>query len=181
MADQIDIEWPTCDEDGCIGVRLAATPRCLAHARDEQRNLALKQLGETGEIDARGVPITQALLEQILSAAPRDAEDRPTFTAARFERVTFKGDAVFGEAVFQGDARFLGVTIQGRARFEGATFQDTASFVGVTFQGNTGFGGVTFQGGAQFSGVIFKGPTWFHWTIFKDPAWFEGATFKDLI
>ncbi len=94
VTDQTGIEWPTCDEDGCIGVRLAATPKCLAHARDEQRNTALKQLGETAEIDARGVPITQALLKRILAAAPHDAEDHPTFTA-HFELATFQGPAEF--------------------------------------------------------------------------------------
>jgi hypothetical protein len=90
MTDQTGIDWPTCDEDTCIGVRLAATPKCLVHAGDEQRNAALKQLGETGEIDARGVPITQPLLEQILAAAPHDADNHPTFTAPRFDRATFK-------------------------------------------------------------------------------------------
>jgi hypothetical protein len=52
MTDQTGIDWPTCGEDDCMGVRLAATPKCLAHAGDEQRNAMLKQLGETGVIDA---------------------------------------------------------------------------------------------------------------------------------
>jgi hypothetical protein len=77
MTVQTGIEWPTCDEDGCIGVRLAATPKCLAHARDEQRDATLKQLGETGEIDARGVPITWALLEQILTRRRVGTEQEP--------------------------------------------------------------------------------------------------------
>jgi hypothetical protein len=79
MTDQARITWRTCDEDGCIGARLAATPKCLAHAGDEQRNATLKQLGETGEIDARSVPITEALLDQIPGAAQHDPEDHPTF------------------------------------------------------------------------------------------------------
>jgi hypothetical protein len=41
MTDQTGIEWPTCDEDGCIGVRLAATSKCLAHVPDKDRNAAL--------------------------------------------------------------------------------------------------------------------------------------------
>jgi hypothetical protein len=46
MTDQTGIEWPTCDEDGCIGVRRAAARKCLAHSKQEL-DAALKQLGET--------------------------------------------------------------------------------------------------------------------------------------
>src|SRR6266540_3936180 len=156
MADQTGIKWPTCDEDACIGVRLAATAKCLAHARDEQRNATLKQLGETGEINARGVPITQGLFEQILAAAPHDAEDRPTFMSAGFNRATF-----------QGPARFARVAFKGAAWFGGATFQDIAWFEGATFKGGAGFGGATFQDTASFTTVAFQ-----------DGVWFDGATFK---
>ena len=57
MTDQTAIDWPTCDEDGCIGVRLTATPKCLAHASDEQRNAMLKQVGEND-----GVPLFADLM-----------------------------------------------------------------------------------------------------------------------
>jgi hypothetical protein len=178
MTDQTGIEWPTCDEDGCIGVRLAATPKCLAHAGDEQRDTTLKQLGETGEIDARGVPITQALLEQILAAAPRDADDHPTFIAARFERAIFQGEARFGRATFEGDTRFDKATFQGDAGFAEATFQDGASFWRATFQDGAWFGGATFQDGASFWRATFQDGAWFGGASFQGSAGFAEATFQ---
>ena len=105
--------------------------KCLAHAGDEQPNATLKQLGETGEIDARGVPITEALVDQILAAAQRDPDDHPTFRAARFERATFQGAAWFREATFQSAAEFDNATFEG-AWFDGATFQRYAGFGGTT-------------------------------------------------
>ena len=119
MTDQTGIQWPICGEHGCIGVGLGAPARCIAHARDEDRNATLRQLGETGEIDARGVPITQTLLEQILAAAPRDAEDHPKFKTARFDWATFQGKAVFDGAIFQGKAVFRVATFQVDAGFRG--------------------------------------------------------------
>jgi uncharacterized protein YjbI with pentapeptide repeats len=130
----MDIDWPTCGEDGCIGVRLPASPECLAHTSDQLRNATLKQLSETGEIDARGVPITQALLEHILAAAPHDADNHPTFTATRFDRATFQSYARFERASFHGAAEFSLATFQGDAGFEEATFQGEAGFLGATFE-----------------------------------------------
>jgi uncharacterized protein YjbI with pentapeptide repeats len=154
MTDQTRIKWPTCDEDGCIGVRLAATPKCLTHASDEQRDATLKQLGQSGEIDACGVPITRELLEQILAAAPHDAEDHPTFMAADFDRATFQGDARFVGATFQGDAGFHEATFQGDASFSRVTFEGDADFYGAIFQGDAGFGGATFERARQVGSLM---------------------------
>jgi uncharacterized protein YjbI with pentapeptide repeats len=202
MTDQTGIGWPTCDEDGCVGVRLATTSKCLAHARDEQRHPTLKQFGETGEIDARGVPITQTLLEQVLAAAPHDSDNHPTFKAARFDRATFQHDAWFDGATFQGDAvfdeatfqrtasfqravfmiaaEFRGATFQGGAWFRGATFQDYAVFLRTTFQGTAGFPEATFQREAAFDEVTFQGVAGFDGATFQEYAVFGGATFRDV-
>jgi hypothetical protein len=117
------VDWPTCSHDGCIGIRLADNAAYLAHASDRDRKAALKQRGDTGAIDARGVPIAEALLEQILSAAPHDADNHPTFTAAGFDGASFQGDAGFYEASFQGDAGFVGVIVRRDARFVEARFE----------------------------------------------------------
>jgi hypothetical protein len=67
-------------------------PDVTAHATEEETAAALKLISETGAIDARGVPITRALLERILTAA-----DRTTFTGpAGFGQATFTGAAGFG-------------------------------------------------------------------------------------
>jgi hypothetical protein len=189
MTDQAALDWPTCDEDGCIGVRLAATPKCLTHAPDEQRKETMKKLTETGEIDVRGVPITEALLEQILAAAPHDSGGPSKFAAARFDLATFEGDAQFGgitfqgragfsEAMFGGHARFDGATFQGRAGFSEASFRRDAQFGGATFQGRTGFGGASFRRNADFGEVTFHGPAGFGEATFGGDARFDKATFE---
>ena len=71
MAGPVPVDWPTCDEDGCIGIRLDAGDKCLAHAGDKERDAALKPVAQTGNIDARGVTISSALLKQILDSTPR--------------------------------------------------------------------------------------------------------------
>jgi Pentapeptide repeats (9 copies) len=178
MTDQTGIDWPTCGEDGCMGVRLAATPKCLAHAGDDQRNAMLKQLGETGVIDARGVPITEALLEQILAAAPHDADNHPTFTAPRVGRATFQGEAGFGGATFQSNAEFDSATFRRDAQFGGATFQHDSTFDSATFQGNAGFDRTTFHHDATFDRTTFQRNAWFDRATFQGGAWFAGATFQ---
>jgi hypothetical protein len=102
MTDQAAVDWPTCDESGCIGIRLPPGSKCLAHATARRRAVALRQLHQTGEIDARGIPITAALLEDILAAAPH----HPTFATARFDQATFRANAGFEQATFRGDAWF---------------------------------------------------------------------------
>jgi uncharacterized protein YjbI with pentapeptide repeats len=190
MTDQAGTGWPTCSEDRCFGVRLAASPLCLAHADDRQRNATLKQLGKTGEIDARGVPISQWLLERILATAPHDTDNRPTFTAPLFERAVFQSGAGFKGVVFQGnagfervtfepgDTRFDGATFQGGASFDGATFKDITEFDGATFRGGASFHGATFEGGILFDGVTFQGDAKFLWVAFQGGGSFNEATFQ---
>jgi uncharacterized protein YjbI with pentapeptide repeats len=163
----VDIDWPTCDQDGCIGVRLQEGTACLAHATAEAREAALKQLGDTGELDARGVPVAPALLEEILAAAPQDAKDRrrPTFIVADFRRATFKGGARFIRVSFQRDAYFANAIFEGNAVFTWATFHQV------------GFGGVTFQQHATFTWVTFKRDAWFEGVTFQGAAGFDYATF----
>jgi len=50
MAEQTEVEWPTCEQAGCIGICLASARACLAHASEEEAAAALRIVGETGEI-----------------------------------------------------------------------------------------------------------------------------------
>jgi Pentapeptide repeats (9 copies) len=181
MRDPTAIDWPTCDEDGCIGVCLAAIAKCLAHAGDEQRNATLKQIGETGEIDARGVPITQALLEQVLAAAPHDEGFHPTLTIARFDWATFQGDARFNSVAFQQHSSFFKATFQTTTVFAGVAFQAGAEFSETTFHGLAAFYHTIFQSkhsSAMFRKATFKGDAVFRTVAFEGDAWFDDATFQ---
>src|SRR4249919_4111544 len=149
MAEQTPVDWRTCSQDGCIGIRLRVGGKCLAHAAADERGSELKRIGETGEIDMRGVPITQKLFDQVMAAVQRDANEQPLLTASRFGRATFEGDAWFLGATFEGDAEFTGATFEGDADFQ-ATFQGDAWFLGATFEGDAEFTGATFEGDADF-------------------------------
>jgi hypothetical protein len=200
MAEQPEVEWePTCEQADCIGVRLPSASMCLAHVGEEEIAAALKRIGETGEIDARGVPITRVLLERILTAVPCGANKEPLILGCQFDRATFSGEAEFREATFSGDAVFAGVTFSDRAVFAGATFErrprfDRAIFNGeamfravfndsiglseAIFNDDAAFGGATFSGDTGFAGVTFNGRAWFSGVTFNDGAWFGGVTFS---
>jgi uncharacterized protein YjbI with pentapeptide repeats len=118
MAGDDTISWPTCSKAECIGIRLDMGGKCLAHATEQDRDAALKQLGDEGTIDARGVTISAELLHRILGAAPRaKRRDQPRFTKASFNRATFGDDANFKGAKFGDEASFEGATFRGPGQF----------------------------------------------------------------
>jgi hypothetical protein len=199
MAEQTEVTWPTCGQDGCIGIRLVPARECLGHASEEDRAAALKQVGETGVIDARGVTITSDLLERILAAVPRGKNEEPLIDRCRFDRstfsgfvrflrATFHGDAGFNQVTFRGGAWFGGVTFGGSAWFDEAAFLDRAGFSratfggyawfgGATFHDRAGFGQTTFRGDAGFGGAVFHARAVFDEVTFRGRAWFGGVSF----
>jgi len=162
-----NVDWETCADDGCIGVRLPTGTRCWAHAVDTELDLAFKRLGEHGLLDARGVPITQELLRRLLAAAPQDDQGHAILTDARFDEATFQDAARFDRTTFQRGAWFGGATFQDAARFDMATFQHGAWFDRATFSGDAGFYGATFQGGAGFRGATIHGDVRFGGATFQ--------------
>src|SRR6266545_1910473 len=96
-----NVDWETCADDGCIGVRLPTSTKCWAHAVDTELELAFKRLGEHGLLDARGVLITQELLRRLLAAAPHD--DLPAWRLVR-------------QSDLQGRRRVLRSDLPGRRR-----------------------------------------------------------------
>jgi hypothetical protein len=158
--DDLDVDWETCAADGCAAARLPTSGKCWVHAADVGQ--ALERLHDTGQLDARGVPITKELLQRLLAAAPKSDHGRPALTNPRFDKAIFKGKATF----------------KGGPGFYGTSFKGTASFGGATFEGDASFGGATFEGDAGFYGAIFEGTAAFHGATFKGKAWFDGATFK---
>jgi len=179
MAEQTELGWqPTCKQGECIGICLPSARMCLAHASKEENAVALDRIGETGEIDARGVPITPALLERILTAAPRGEKGEPLIKGCWFARATFSGDADFGQATFEGVAHFYRATFKGNAYFNGATFSGDAYFASATFSHEARFSEATLSN-ANFAGATFKGDwAWFLEATFTGDAGFGKATFE---
>ena len=156
MASRERVGWLTCDEGQCIGIRLRAGSKCLAHAGEEGGSAALEETAQTGKIDARGVTISSTLLKELLDSVPRNSDGREMSADALFDRATFQGDADFNGTIFQGDTEFHGATFQGDAMFFGSTFYGRAQFQEATFQGDAQFDGSTFQDVAKFSRATFE-------------------------
>ena len=181
--------WPTCDQDACSGARIGDETRCLAHVGAEERGATLKRFSEGGELDVRGVTISDALFGEIYDAAPHDADGHRTFSAAWFDGATFEGEARFNEATFKGAAKFTRATfksdpsfdqaaLEGNAWFDGASFKSQASFNAAGFKSHASFDGASFEDNASFGGAAFEGNASFDGASFKGNAWFDGASFK---
>ena len=188
----MSVDWETCAEENCAGVQLTAGGKCWAHADDQDLGTALKRLGEGGDLDARGVSITAALLDRILTATPISAEGRPTLENASFDLATFEGDVRFHGATFGGGAGFRRVLFRGGAWFDratfasdgwfhGATFEGDAWLSSATFEGDARFGEATFKSGALFNGVTFEVARQFGPVLVRRQLSFEAATFKQRV
>jgi uncharacterized protein YjbI with pentapeptide repeats len=163
-------QWARCSHHGCVGVQLASTAWCLGHAAKQAPDAfdaELKRIGAEGTVDARGVDLSVELLARLLAAAPVK-DGRATFTAARFDRASFRGRAVFDQVTFEGEASFGGAAFHHLAGFHGVRFGDQAWFVEASF------GGV-----ARFHQSTFAGRAWFEQATFKDRAGFNGVRFED--
>jgi Pentapeptide repeats (9 copies) len=169
-------DWPSCRR--CGGIRLASRDSCLAHAEPADRAAALERFAGNGDLDLRGVSISDALLGEILRAAPRDTSGRLVFGAARFGQAAFEGATDFSEATFTGDAWFSGALFGGSASFTRARFEENTRFHEVRFRGDVSFGRAAFEGITEFRGAVFDGDASFGQATFADEAAFYEVTFK---
>ncbi|MFI9346232.1 pentapeptide repeat-containing protein [Streptomyces sp. NPDC052773] len=178
--------WPHCahgadpaaDPVGCRGIHVPRHTACLAHLADADRDAYLAGLTPGSDIDHRGTPFTERLLNALLNALRDPATGHARLGITRFESATFQASAAFRSATFQGNAAFESATFQSDAEFSLATFQLGAGFGSATFQGGAWFESATFQGGAWFGSATFQGGAWFGSATFQDFAWFESATFQ---
>jgi hypothetical protein len=177
MAAPEKVDWDTCAEADCIGVRLPSGGKCWAHADEHHLDAALERLGEDPAVDARGVQINAELQERILDALPH-TDDRPVVVRAQFDGATFEDVVLLGGATFEGEAVFVGATFHSRVLFGGATFQREAEFDRATFTGGARFDGATFMRGAGFSGATFQRWAGFNGTTFQRGAGFDRAKFQ---
>ncbi|MER6481776.1 pentapeptide repeat-containing protein [Streptomyces filamentosus] len=178
--------WPHCahgadpvtDPVGCRGIHVPGHTACLAHLNDTDRTAYLTGLAPGADIDHRGTPFTEILLDQLLAALTDLSTPHPHFGTARFERAQFSGDARFDWARFSGVARFGGAQFSGIAAFDSARFPRGARFDKAQFSGVARFGGARFFGVAWFSKAQFSGDARFDEAQFSGIAWFRGTQFS---
>ncbi|MFB8406030.1 pentapeptide repeat-containing protein [Streptomyces sp. NPDC055912] len=180
------LSWPHCahgadpvtDPVGCRGIHVPGHTVCLAHLNDTDRTAYLTGLAPGADIDHRGTPFTEILLDQLLTALTDLTTPHPHFGTARFERAQFSGDARFDWARFSGAARFGGARFFGVAGFGSARFSGDARFDRTQFSGVARFGGARFSRVAWFSRAQFSGDARFEETQFSSIAWFSRAQFS---
>src|SRR5205823_442293 len=61
---------------GCRGVRAANSNECMIHASDDERRLVLESFQSTGELDLRGIEISDVLFNDIRRYGP-DPHETP--------------------------------------------------------------------------------------------------------
>ncbi|MGW3829239.1 pentapeptide repeat-containing protein [Streptomyces sp. NPDC005071] len=179
-------DWPHCghgatpeDPVGCRGIHVTGHTSCLAHLADADRDAYLAGLTPGADIDHRGTPFTEPLLDALLDALRDPTTRHPNLGDAWFESATFKDNARFESATFRGVAVFGSATFE-YAWFGSATFQRTVQFNSATFQRTVQFNSATFQDDAQFESATF-GYAWFESATFQRDARFESATFQRTV
>ncbi|CAM5300785.1 pentapeptide repeat-containing protein [Streptomyces narbonensis] len=151
-------DWPQCDHHGatgrCRGRRTGPHTACLAHVDAAQRAAHLAALSPGADLDHRGTPFTQSLLDDVLAALRDPVTGRHLVGRAEFDEAQFGGDVLFDEVDFTGVASF------GRARFDG----------GVRFRATC------FGADARFGEMVVAEDAWFDGSDLRAGVWFRRAT-----
>ncbi|MFF0277812.1 pentapeptide repeat-containing protein [Streptomyces sp. NPDC004330] len=177
--------WPYCahgadpvtDPIGCRGIHVPGHTDCLAHLNDADRASYLTALAPGTDVDHRGTPFTESLLNKLLTALIDPSTQDPHFGAAEFGGARFSGAAEFDDVQFSGRAGFDGAQFSGRAGFDGARFSGAAEFDDVQFSGVAWFRWAQFFGRAGFGGAQFSDHAEFHEAQFSGSADFDGVQF----
>ncbi|MFG2910936.1 pentapeptide repeat-containing protein [Kitasatospora sp. NPDC048286] len=189
--------WPYCargadpatDPVGCRGIHVPGHTACLAHLTDTDRDAYLTGLTPGADIDHRGTPFTEDLLNRLLTALRDPATTHPhlgearfqsaQFTGdARFDWTRFSGDAWFDEARFSGEVWFAAAQFSGHAFFLRTQFSRVAMFVEAEFAGSTIFNRAQFAGDARFDSAHFSSDARFVGVRVTGNGQFDRATFS---
>ncbi|MET8012912.1 pentapeptide repeat-containing protein [Streptomyces sp. NPDC005271] len=186
MNTPIPPSWPYCghgadpasDPVGCRGIHVSGHTACLAHLTDTDRTAYLASLAPGADIEHRGTPFTQELLEALLNALKDPTTGKPHLGHAGFGGAQFSGPAWFDEAQFSGPAGFDGAQFSSLAGFNEAQFSHQAGFSEAQFSGPAGFGRAQFAGPANFEEAQFTSRALFEEAQFTSRADFGGAQFS---
>ncbi|MET7320189.1 pentapeptide repeat-containing protein [Streptomyces sp. NPDC005549] len=109
--------WPQCghlDAGGhCRGHRVAPYTACLAHLDSTERAAHLASLAPGADLDHRGTPFTQSLLDALLAPLRDPASGRARVGKAAFEETRFTGDAELEDIDFDGSCSFASAAFDG--------------------------------------------------------------------
>ncbi|MEV5283135.1 pentapeptide repeat-containing protein [Streptomyces sp. NPDC006703] len=159
--------WPHCRYGatehgiGCRGRIVEPYAACLAHLGDADRSRYLAGLRPGADVDHRGTPISEELVDELLSAVTDPDSARARLGRAQFGLAEFSGNANFGGAEIGGDADFTRAVIAGNAMFVESNIRGDAQFASVEIRGYAQFDGAKIDGHAQFARATIDGYAWF--------------------
>lgn len=194
-------DWPQCDHldatGRCRGRRTEPHTACLAHLDAAQRAAHHAALSPGADLDHRGTPFTQALLDELLAALRDPASGRHLVGRADFDEAQFSGDVLFDQVDFADEASFGGARFDGGVCFRATRFGADARFgetvvaedfrfegsdmrAGVWFRRATLGAALHFQvaevgGRAVFDGLTTGGNAEFTGVAFQELAGFTGV------
>ncbi|WP_105975921.1 pentapeptide repeat-containing protein [Streptomyces geranii] len=148
---------PADDPVGCRGAHVPGHTACLAHLPETYRIAYLRGLAPGADIDHRGTPFSEELLEILLTALNDPSTGKPRVGAAWFNDAQFTGNARFDGAQFTSDARFNGAQFTSSAWFDWAQFTSNVWFNDAHFADEAFFNGAQFTSNARFNGARFEG------------------------
>ncbi|MFE7510058.1 pentapeptide repeat-containing protein [Streptomyces sp. NPDC057540] len=147
--------WPHCGHldtgETCRGRSVGPYTACLAHLDSAERAAHLASLTPGTDLDHRGTPFTQSLLDELL-APLRD----PGSGRARV------GDASFDQARFTGDAELTGVDFDGSCSFASAVFGGGVYVQDVRTGGDLRMGAARVAGDVWLDDSDVDGDAWFY-------------------
>ncbi|MFE9941890.1 pentapeptide repeat-containing protein [Streptomyces hirsutus] len=171
--------WPQCGHldmgERCRGRRVGSYTFCLAHLDSAERAAHLASLTPGADLDHRGTPFTQSLLDELL-APLRDP-------GSRRARV---GEASFDEVRFTGDAEFEGIDFGGFCSFASAVFGGGVYVREVHAGGDFRLGAAQVAGDVWLDDTEVGGGAWFYEVRIKGTLRFcvhevgRGAMFKGM-
>jgi len=185
----VRFDWQTCAEADCSGVAVRQDGLCARHAEHgdpESFDRTLAILRDTGVLDLRGVRVSAALLETLLSAAPKDSERKPYLLDVNFQAACFEDAVSFFGVVLKGTSNFNGARFEkavsfrvfdGPAYFQDTRFEDRVAADGATFNSFVRFDGAVFHGDAHL-GATFRGEVICPGAEFRGYAQFLKASFE---
>ncbi|MEU0835385.1 pentapeptide repeat-containing protein [Streptomyces sp. NPDC005969] len=144
---------------------------------DHDRTGYLTGLMAGADVDHRGTPFTEALLDELLNALRDPETSHPRLGAANFDEATFSGEARFYNTLFSGEAIFWRTRFTGPAGFSGAQFAEEAKFGSAIFADHARFTAVSFEGDATFGGAHFQSLAFFGRSSIKCAFWLIRTTF----
>lgn len=156
-------EWPRCGHtdsgERCRGRTVAAYPACLAHLDGTERTAYLASLTPGADLDHRGTPFTQSLLDELLAPLREPGSGRVRVGEAAFDEVRFTGDA----------------------ELEGIDFGGFCSFASAVFDGGLYVQDACVGGDLRLSAAQVAGDAWFDDTEVKADAWFFKARIEGAL